>query len=256
MAGPGQREELPPVLDRHFVDIMTDCPYGLERTALYHQACLGILPDQVMGSLLAAGCRRNGNVVYLMRCPDCAACVPIRLRPANFRPDRGQRRCLARNHDVASGIAPLSMNRENLELLGRFLAVRFPAGGNDAREYYSGFFHNSITATLEIRHRVGGRLIGVSVVDIGDNWLNAVYFFFDPDEARRSPGTFNILYLAEFCRQHHLEYLYLGFWIDEVAAMRYKARYRPHEILTPHGWRTVQRAGSSGKGNELRCFCW
>ncbi len=243
MAGPGQRPGmLAPDLDRHFVDIMCDCPYGLERMAVYHQASFGALPDRVLGELLAAGYRRNGNVVYAMRCPDCSACVPIRLHHGLVRPNRSQRRALARNHDLEIGLAPLAMSEENLDLLARFLAVRFPASRNEASDYFSGFFGNSVTATLEIRYRVAGRLIGVSVVDLGGNWLNAVYFYFDPDESHRSLGTFNILHLAEFCRRHQLEYLYLGYWIDEVAAMRYKARFLPHEILGPQGWRPVAGA--------------
>ena len=78
----------------------------------------------------------------------------------------------------------------------------------------------------------------MSIVDIGAAWLNAVYFFFDPAEAPRSPGVFNILNLINLCRQHDLEYLYLGYTIAEVQAMRYKAAFLPHQLLINGTWQT------------------
>ncbi len=69
---------------------------------------------------------------------------------------------------------------------------------------------------MEIRYRIGERLLGTAVVDIGTDWMNAVYFFFDPDQSRRSPGTLNILRMIEFCRSRGIEFLYLGYWIPGV----------------------------------------
>ncbi|MHB1348545.1 MAG: arginyltransferase [Desulfobulbaceae bacterium] len=226
-------------LEQYFVDISVDCPYGLPRTAVYHQAMFTSIGDATLGMLFAHGYRRNGNCIYAMRCPGCNACVPIRLRPAEFVANRNQRRVWKKNQDVTAGVAPLRMSKENLLLLDHHLRTRFPEGRSGAEDYYAGFFLSAISRCFEIRYRVGERLIGVAIVDGSDQWLNAVYFFFDPREGRRSPGTLNILYLIDFCRRHGIEHLYLGYNIEEVRAMRYKASFKPHELLLGGQWRSV-----------------
>lgn len=224
-------------LERFFVHAAAECPYGLAQRAIYHQAVFGRFDDETMGEFLAHGYRRNGNCIYNMRCPGCALCVPIRLRTDRFRPNRNQRRIWKKNQDVAVEIAPLTMSRENLSLLQRFLSTRFPAGRSSAESYYSGFFITTISRCFEVRYRVDGQLLGVAIVDGAPSWLNAVYFFFDPEQGWRSPGTLNILTLNHICTTHKIEFLYLGYWIDGHAGMSYKSAFRPHELLLDGVWR-------------------
>ena len=223
----------------YFVDTPAECPYGLDRTAVYHQASFSFLPPAVLDEFLAAGYRRNGNTLYAMRCPDCAACVPIRLETATFRLSRNMRRVRQRNQDLDISVGPLAVTPEKLQLLDCFLNSRYPGRASTARDYYSGFFFNSLAPTMEISFRLSGQLVGVSIVDLAESSLSAVYFYFDPAFEKRSLGTFNILYLNELARREHCEYLYLGYWIEPVAAMAYKARFRPHSLLVNGEWLQV-----------------
>ncbi len=227
--------------EQYFFDISVDCPYGLEKTAVYHQAQLSSVPDDTMHLFLQNGYRRNGNYIYTMKCPDCKACVPIRMHAKDFLPNRNQKRVLEKNRDVSVGVAPIAVTKENLDLLERFLASRFPEAKSSALSYYSGFFLGSITRSFEIRYRIGEQLIGIAIVDASTDWLNAVYFYFDPEVSQRSPGTFNILSLITFCQHHNIEFLYLGYWIDGVPSMSYKSHYKPHELLLERKWKPVNR---------------
>jgi arginine-tRNA-protein transferase len=224
-------------LERFFVNAVAECPYGMAESAIYHQAVFGRLDDEAMGEFLAYGYRRNGNCIYNMRCPTCRLCVPIRIRPDRLQPNRNQRRVWKRNQDVEVEIGPLTMSRENLALLQRFLSTRFPSGRSSAESYYSGFFITSISRCFEIRYRIGDRLLGVAIVDGAPSWLNAVYFFFDPEQGWRSPGTLNILTLNHICLTQKIDFLYLGYWIDGHAGMGYKNAFRPHELLIDGEWR-------------------
>jgi arginyl-tRNA--protein-N-Asp/Glu arginylyltransferase len=224
-------------LERFFVNAVAECPYGMAQQAVYHQGVFGRLSDEAMGEFLAYGYRRNGNCMYNMRCPECRLCVPIRIHPQRFRPNRNQRRVWKKNKDVAVEIAPLTMSKENLVLLQRFLTTRFPGGRSSAESYYSGFFITIISRCFEIRYRVEGQLLGVAVVDGAPSWLNAVYFFFDPEQSWRSPGTLNILTLNHICITQKIDYLYLGYWIDGHAGMSYKNAFRPHELLIDGVWK-------------------
>ncbi|MBU0483069.1 MAG: arginyltransferase [Proteobacteria bacterium] len=224
-------------LQEHFVEVPAECPYGLPYVAIYRQARFGDMLDGLMAQMLFSGYRRNGNVIYAMCCMGCTECVPIRLHTAEFRPNRNQRRVARRNIDLAVEVAPLEMNKENLALLDKFLKVRYPGRSSSAVDYYAGFFLNNFQNSLEIRFRSPeGELLGVSIIDLGRQWLNAVYFYFDPDAAKRSLGTYNILYLVDFCRQQNIDILYLGYWIKDVPAMKYKEAFRPHELLVGGSW--------------------
>ena len=72
--------------------------------------------------------------------------------------------------------------------------------------------------------------------DICGDSLNAVYYYFDPKEGNRSPGTLNILNLVDFCKSRNIKYVYLGYWVDSVKSMRYKANFKPHSLLINGSW--------------------
>lgn len=223
-------------IDKYFVDVTVNCPYNMVHLATFYQGLFGPLSERVMELFLTAGYRRNGNCLYTMHCEKCDACIPIRLHPKVFRPNRNQKRVWKKNKDVDVTIGVINPNHESLDLCDNFLQERYPHKGNTAAAYYSGFFLNKIVSTYEIRYRLKGRLIGNAVVDIGSNWLNAVYFFFDQNEAKRSPGILNILTMIKFCQQKNIEYLYLGYIIDELSSMNYKKRFNPCFLYQDSRW--------------------
>ena len=227
-------------LQQYFAHSTIECPYGLPYKAVYNQALFDTIPDFIMGTYLASGYRRNGNVIYNMHCPDCRGCVPIRIDPQKFKANRNQKRVWQKNRDMEVAITPLSCSRENLALLEKFLEGRYPGRDCSALDYYTGFFVNHITTTVEFSYRVGSRLTGVAIVDFSPSWLNVVFFYFDPAEERRSPGTFNILYLIDFCRQKKIESVYLGYWIENVTQMKYKANFKPHYIFRDGTWHLIE----------------
>ncbi len=227
-------------LEQYFVEMAVACPYHLPREAVFYQALFAPLPDRTMELFLASGYRRNGNCLYTMHCPGCKECIPIRLHPAELKMNRNQRRVLKKNKDLKIEFASLEGSEENIELCQKFLSNRYPHKSNDARSYYEGFFLNRIVSGMEIRFRLQGRLVGNGIVDVGENWMNAVYFYFDPDESARSLGTFNILTMVNTCLQLDISYLYLGYYIEEVAAMNYKAHFSPHYLFLDGKW---QRQG-------------
>ena len=82
--------------------------------------------------------------------------------------------------------------------------------------------------------------MGNGIIDIGENWMNAVYFYFDTSEAARSLGTFNILTMIDFCRQKNIQYLYLGYYIEDVSGMHYKTQFKPCYLRKNDSWEMVR----------------
>lgn len=225
-------------ITHYFYDMETDCPYGMPFKAVFHQAYFAPLEEHIVELFLAAGYRRNGNCLYTMKCPECSACVSIRMIPELYLANRNQKRAWKANSDLTYTVEKVVGTPENIELCNAFLNKRYPKD-NSAVRYYKEFFQNSIVSSVQLQFRKDEKLIGSSIIDFGANWLNAVYFFFDPEESRRSLGTFNILTLIEICRERGLEYLYLGYYIEEVSAMNYKARFKPHQLLLDGRWQTA-----------------
>lgn len=223
-------------LDKYFLEVTVECPYGMKHAATFYQGMFGQLSDRLMELFFAAGYRRNGNALYAMHCAGCKACVPIRLHPREFVPNRSQKRILHKNRDLDISVAPIRPSVEALGLCQRFLQTRFPSEGNTADSYYSGFFLNRMTTTFEVRYRLEGRLVGDGIIDLGDNWLNMVYFFFDPDFAKRGLGIFNILAMIKFCLKKNIDYIYLGYAIDALSSMSYKKGFRPYYCFRDGVW--------------------
>ncbi|CAF2102137.1 hypothetical protein HID58_019755 [Brassica napus] len=88
------------------------------------------------------------------------------------------------------------------------------------------------------QYRVDGRLIAVGVIDILPKCLSSKYLFWDPDFASLSLGNYSALQEIDWVKQNQahcsaLEYYYLGYYIHSCNKMRYKAAYRPSELLCP-----------------------
>ena len=217
--------------DRLARDLVLD-PYDPRLDSIYPQA-------------LAWGFRRSGDLVYRPHCEHCHACVPVRIPVTAFRPDRSQRRCLARNADLSYRIVAAERSEEQFALYRQYLHDRHPGGGMDdhgTREFDQFLIGSwSHGRFLEIREPAPaggrGRLLAVAVTDITEQALSAVYTFYAPDMAARSLGTLAILQQIEWARREGRAYLYLGYWIRGHAKMDYKRRFHGLEAYDGRQWR-------------------
>jgi arginine-tRNA-protein transferase len=94
------------------------------------------------------------------------------------------------------------------------------------------------TRIIEFRDREG-ELVGVMLADRQLDALSAVYSMYDPDEERRSLGTWMVLWMVKRAAEQELPFVYLGYWIEQSPKMAYKARFRPLEGLGPDGWDVI-----------------
>jgi arginine-tRNA-protein transferase len=88
------------------------------------------------------------------------------------------------------------------------------------------------------QYRIDGKLVAVGVVDILPKCLSSKYLFWDPDLAFLSLGKYTALKEIDWVKtaQEHcpsFQYYYLGYYIHSCNKMRYKAAYRPSELLCP-----------------------
>lgn len=195
------------------------------------------------GSALALGFRRSGAHVYRPNCAACGDCTPVRIAVDAFRPNRSQRRTLARNADLRTSVRPAQRDEASFELYRRYVGSRHAGGGMDdpAPSDFDAFLRCdwSPTCFIELHEALadgGERLVAVAVTDVLGDSLSAVYTFYEPDLAGRSLGTQAILAQVEYARRLGLRHLYLGFWLREHPKMDYKRRFRPLEYLDGEHW--------------------
>jgi arginyl-tRNA--protein-N-Asp/Glu arginylyltransferase len=217
------------------------CPYLDGRTERRVYTLLRRHPQEreTFDRLSEAGFRRSQNLMYRPACPGCDACVPVRIPVERFRPSRSERKVLHRNADLSLHEAPAVPTSEHWELFHRYLDARHGDGGmaGMTRVDFETMVGDWTVATLLLEGRdAAGRLVAVSLTDRLASGYSGVYKFYEPDESRRSLGTWTILQLVEKARQDGLPYVYLGYWIAGSEKMDYKARFRPMEQLTHDGW--------------------
>ena len=204
-------------------------PHNLIDTAVYSQ-------------LVWLGFRRSGQFVYRPRCDACQACVPIRVAVAEFQPSRAQRRCAARNQDLALELKPLAYDEAHYRLYRRYQQMRHAGGGmdHDDREQYRSFLLQSRVDSVLAEFRLGEHVVMVGLVDRLLDGLSAVYTFFEPDLPKRGLGVYGVLTQIELARRLGLPYVYLGYWIAASQKMAYKRGYRPVEVFQGGDWRRLE----------------
>jgi arginine-tRNA-protein transferase len=196
------------------------------------------LDSESLGFWTQNGFRRSGDLVYRPLCPGCRACVPVRVPVARFAPSRSQRRLMARNRDLVVSRVGAGPKDEHFALYRRYQRARHRGGDMDDGdpESYRRFLFCPGVDTELFEHRLDGRLLAVAVADCIPDGLSAAYTFFDPSEARRSLGTWSVLWLIDETARRGLPHLYLGYRIEGCAKMSYKNRFRPLEAWSDGIW--------------------
>jgi arginyl-tRNA--protein-N-Asp/Glu arginylyltransferase len=218
------------------------CSYLAERQAVTIFADPEFNKDTRLYTVLSRyGFRRSGQHIYRPRCPSCEACVPVRVPVRDFVARRSQRRAWRRNQDLRVAPRLPVFNEEHFALYQRYLESRHKGGGMDdpTPKQYMEFLTCAWSDTVFYELWLGKDLLGVTVADRLEDGFSAVYTFFDPATADRSLGVFAILWqIAEACRLG-MEWVYLGYWIEQSAKMRYKTEYQPLEYFRQGRWTRV-----------------
>ncbi|TYB83498.1 arginyltransferase [Maritimibacter fusiformis] len=233
-----------PLAPQFYVTAPQPCPYldGRMERKLF-TALQGEQAAELNDALSKQGFRRSQNVLYRPSCTECSACLSARIRVADFKPSKSQRRAIRRNTDLTRRTRAPWATEEQYDLFRHYLDDRHADGGMADMDVFE--FAAMIEET-PIKSRVieysapdedGGKsLAAVCLTDVLDDGLSMVYSFYDPARAGDSLGTYVILNHIDLAREAGLPYVYLGYWVPGSPKMAYKARFSALEIYTGGRW--------------------
>lgn len=231
---------LAPPSRQFFVSAPIGCPYlpgRAERKLIVELGGRG--GALVYDDLSRAGFRRSHRFAYRPACRGCDSCIPVRIAVDRFSHTRSTRRIRNTNRDVAGRLLTARATPEQFRLFSAYQRARHRDSDMAMMSYgdYRGMLEDTPVRTAIAEFRDGaGVLVAASLIDLLDDGVSAVYSFYDPQQPKRSLGSWSILWLVEECRRHGQPYVYLGYWIADSPKMAYKGRFPALEELVEGSW--------------------
>ncbi len=216
-----------------------DCPYLSDREAVTQFLEPSSKPSiEIYTHLSQFGFRRSGDHIYRPSCPDCKACQAIRLKVTDVKLSRSQKRCLKAAAHLKFIHIPAVDSDEHYGLYERYINCRHKDGDMypATRDLYRSFLLSAWANTHFMEIRIDKKLIACAVYDQLNDGLSAIYCYFDPDYSNLSLGKLAILKEIETTHELALDYLYLGYQIDECDKMNYKTQIKPAQRFVDMQW--------------------
>jgi leucyl-tRNA---protein transferase len=208
------------------------CPYlegQMERRIVTELS--GPDANDLHNALSKSGFRRSHFMAYAPVCPNCSACIPVRIPVRSFRFSKNWRRIENKFSMLDVDECKPIATQEQFLLFEKYQNQRHTDGDMAAMDFFD--YRSMVeetpidTAIVEFRHE--NRLVSSLLMDRLDDGLSAVYSFFDDDKFYQGLGNFMVLWSIRRALELDLPFIYLGYLIKDCRKMSYKARFSPLE---------------------------
>lgn len=233
-----------PLAPQFYVTAPQTCPYLEDRQERkLFTALQGEHAAELNDTLSKQGFRRSQNVLYRPSCAECNACLSARIRVADFKPTKSQKRTTKKNAFLKRRARAPWATESQFDLFRRYLDSRHADGGMADMDVFefAAMIEETPIKTRVIEYREPGQqhnddLTAVCLTDVLDDGLSMVYSFYDPSRRDLSLGTYMILDHIELAREVGLPYIYLGYWVQGSPKMDYKIKFSALEVYRGGEW--------------------
>ncbi len=212
------------------------CSYLEDKKTRMYYRYMRNASKTLVSRLVSRGWRRFGCYFFHPICADCNGCKNLRIDAKAFTFSKSQRRVMKKNRNTLIHIRKPGMTQEHLDLYNRYHKHKSETSGWNftpvtPQLYYENFVDGAHEFGKEVLYFKDDKLIGVDLIDMTDDGISSIYFYYDPDYAALSLGTYSLLMQIEFAKRLDLRWIYLGYWVDGCRSFAYKMNYRPLQML-------------------------
>ena len=219
-----------------FCTLDYECSYLPDRKVRMHYKYINHAPKAFSTAVIQRGWRRFGNYFFHPICDGCNECKSIRIDAFEYQLSKSQRKAIKRNKNTQIIVQKPSITQEHIALYNKYHLWKAQKDGWKHRdisndEYFENFVEGANDFGKEVLYVVDDKLVGVDLIDILDDGISSIYFFYDPDYARLSLGTYSLIYQINLAKILELRWIYLGYWVDGCKAFAYKTNFKPQQLL-------------------------
>lgn len=229
----------PPSTDFSMLDY--DCAYIPGNTVRMNYKYVSQASKKFATAVIQRGWRRFGKYFFHPICNGCDACKSIRISVNDYHYSKSQKKSIKRNSETKIIVQEPSLTQAHIDLYNKYHAHKSATDGwqhrnISQREYHENFVDGAHDFGKEVLYIIDEQLVGVDLIDVLDDGISSIYFYYDPDYGRLSLGTYSLLYQIQLAKILELPWIYLGYWVEGCKAFSYKPRFQPQEILDgfPH----------------------
>ena len=186
--------------------------------------------------LVERGYRRFGKMYFRPVCSTCQECQSIKIDVDNYIFSKSSKRAIKKAKDIKSYIQTPTMSQSHLDLFEKYHKFmrdkkEWKYQETSPEHYYNSFVNGHEDFGHEVLYFDNDKLIGVDLIDILEDGISSIYFYYDPDYSHLSLGKLSLLLQIKFAKQTNKKWIYLGYYVEDCSSLNYKAQYKPYLTL-------------------------
>lgn len=187
-------------------------------------------------ALVERGWRRFGNYYSRPQCDTCQDCLNLRIDVKNYDFSKSAQRTFKKASSLRYVIQSPTISTEHLKLYDKY--HRFMEQKRDwkyyalkPQSYHELYVSGAHSFGKEVLYFYEDKLIGVDLIDLLDNGISSIYFYYDPDFEKFSLGRLSLYEQILLAKEYNLDWIYLGYYVANCQSLKYKALYKPYQLL-------------------------
>ena len=212
------------------------CSYLDNKEQTTHYKIINNCSSLQTQELIERGYRRFGKMYSRPICEECNECQSIKIDVENYVFSKSEKRVIKKAKDILTYTQTPILSQEHLNLFEKYhLFMHKKKDWNyqetTADHYYNSFVSGHEDYGYEVLYYLNEKLIGVDLIDILEDGISSIYFYYDPDYSHLSPGKLSLLRQIQLAKEYNKKWIYLGYYVEECDSLNYKAEYKPYTTL-------------------------
>ena len=212
------------------------CSYLQDRDTTTHYKIIENANSTSVSELIERGFRRFGKMYFRPICDNCNECQSIKIDVDNFEFNKSQKRVMKKASFIDNYIQTPSLSYEHIALFEKYHLHMKEKKGWDYQKTTLEHYHNSFVSGhndfgYEVLYFDNNKLIAVDLIDILDDGISSIYFYYDPDYEKYSLGKFSLYNQIKFAKEKKKKWIYLGYYVQDCPSLSYKSHYKPYLTL-------------------------